>query len=58
MYVQIWIDFLDMVNIITADARIDWLLLKLVEIISGITIFILNTIATKNVLSQNVLIFI
>lgn len=58
MYVQIWIDFLDMVNIITADARTDWLLIKLVEIISGITIFILNTIATKNVLSQNVLIFI
>lgn len=58
MYVQIWIDFLDMVNIIKADARTDWLLFKLVEIIGGITIFILNTIATKNVLSQNVLIFI
>lgn len=33
MYVQIWIDFLDMVNIITADAKADWLLFKLVEIL-------------------------
>lgn len=51
MYVQIWIDFLDKVNIIAADAKTDWLLFKSVEIISRITIFVLNTIATKNVLS-------